>query len=191
MTFRSEPDDTLVRAVRAEPEPPTLRTDPADEQDLIDDEDYQPQPARRWGRLTVALVVLLIAAVGVFAGVQLQRALGSAPRGGGAAAAGGSGGAGYPGRTRSPGADASGVLRGGTPTDAPTDAPAVVGKVSSLKDETLLVTDFGGRRHRVKVSSSTVVTTPYGTALKAGVTVAVSGRAAPDGSVTATAITVR
>lgn len=181
---------------------------PAD--DFLDDEDYLPQQRSGPGRLTVALVAALVLAVGVLGGVWVEKQLG----GGGSAAAGMPGGtargqglpggSGMPGGGGMPGGDASGSA-GGAASSAPGEqagaagrtgsgtatTPVVVGTVSSAAAKSLVVTDLGGTKHTVGVTSTTTVTTPYGHGpLEKGDTVSVSGSTASDGSVTATGLTV-
>jgi len=109
--------------------------------------------------------------------------------GGGAAGAGGSGASAAPGNGASAAPDGTGAQAGTGSSTSTT--PVVVGTVSSIGARSLVVTDLGGTKHTVAVSSTTTSTTPYGHgALKRGDTVAVAGSTGSDGSVTATGVTV-
>ena len=189
---------------------------------FLDDEDYLPQERRGPGRLTIALVAVLVLAVGVLGGVWVQKQLGTTasasgfgPGAGAGAGAGGTGQRGYGGTgtgaggtgtgaggtggtgTGTGGAGTGGDTTGGTGTGGSTNgsgtaaAPAVVGTVTTAGKKSLVVTDLGGTKHTVTLTDATTVTTAYTHgALKTGDTVAVAGKAAADGSVAATGITV-
>ncbi|GAB2586189.1 hypothetical protein [Microlunatus antarcticus] len=179
---------------------------------FLDDEDYLPQERRGPSRLTVGLIAALVLALGVLGGVWVEKQLGSANSAvgqgmpGGASGQGfpngGTGGQGMPGGTSSgqalPGGAASGSTgnqagaggRSGGGSTAPS-TPVVVGTVSSSGTKSLVVTDLGGTKHTVVITSTTTVTAPYGhNSLEAGDTVAVTGTTTSDGSVTATSVTV-
>jgi hypothetical protein len=192
------PGDYTGETATAEPTTAEPDDDVADASaSFLDDEDYLPQERRGLGRLTIALVAALVLAVGVLGGVWVEKQLGSSsaaasglpagmPSGQGFPGAGG--GAGAPGGAAS-GASGGGAGSGGGSTTSTT--PAVVGTVSSTTAKSLVVTDLGGTKHTVTVTSSTTVTTPYGHgSLETGDTVAVSGSTGSDGSVAATGVTV-
>jgi hypothetical protein len=193
-----QPSDDTAEINTAEINSVTLPTAPPAD---ADEEDYPPQPPRRVGRLTVALLAALIAGVGVLVGVQIERMAG----GQGSVAPGTAvpSGAGFPGgasqgsgRRGVPGGDDQGQLQPGSPTSSDSANGsarlAVVGTVAAVHKSAVTVTDLGKSKHEVKITSSTTVTKPYRRgALRAGDTVAVTGSTASDGSITATNITVR
>lgn len=109
-----------------------------------------------------------------------------APGGG---ASGAAGGGAQPGTASGSAGGSAGGAGIGSGTGTST-TPAVVGTVTSTAAKSLVVTDLGGTRHTVTVTSSTTLTTPYGHALKAGDTVAVTGTAGSGGAVSATGLTV-
>lgn len=203
------------------PDEPTSAADEAgssleDDGSFLDDEDYLPQERRGPGRLTVALVAALVLAIGVLGGVWVQKQLGSSQSFGAAGgqgvtrrAAGGQGmpGGGAAGGQGMPGGDAPAASGGDASSGSGTGAapetgsgasasgtsttPAVVGTVSSTSTKALVVTDLGGTKHTVTVTSATTLTAPYGHgSLARGDTVAISGSTSSDGSVTATGVTV-
>jgi len=181
---------------------------------FLDDEDYLPQERRGPGRLTIALVAALVLAVGLLGGVWVQKQFGSsqssaaagqrvpggAPGGqgvpggssGGQGVPGGAaGGQGVPGGTSSAAAGGAASQAGSGSGSGTSATPAVIGTVSSTSSKSLTVTDLGGTKHAVTISSTTTVTAPYGhSALKNGDTVAVSGSTGSDGSVNATGLTI-
>jgi len=178
---------------------------------FLDDEDYLPQDRRGPGRLTVALVAALVLTVGVLGGVWVEKQLGSTTSAAGRGMSGGAGGQGFPaGGTGGQGMPGGGTGGQGVPGGAPSSSagtetgagggspsgstpatPLVVGTVASSSTKSLVVSDLGGTRHTVAVTSTTTVTTPYGHgSLEAGDTVSVTGTTTSDGSVTATGVTV-
>jgi Domain of unknown function (DUF5666) len=193
-----QPSDDTAEINPVEINPVTVpAAPPAD----LDEEDYLPRPPRRVGRLTVALLVTLIASLGVLGGVQIERmAGGQGSVGSGTAVRSGAGfpgGAGQgSGRRGPPGGGDQGQMQPGSPTSsASANASArlaVVGTVAAVHESTVTVTDLGKSKHEVKISSSTTVTKPYRRgALRVGDTVAVTGSTASDGSITATNIIIR
>ena len=181
--------------VQIEPQPGTNS-----DNRFLDDEDFLPQEHRGPGRLTMALVTVLVLAMGALGGIWIQKQFGnqSPATAMPAGAQGFPGGrpSGMPGGQRMPGGNASGAQQGGSDStggSAEADAPVVVGTVTSVnaKASSLVVTDLGGHAHQVKISSSTTLTMPYAHGeLKAGDTVSIVGSASGE-IVTATAITVR
>ena len=149
---------------------------------------------RRFGKLTFALAGVLIAVVGFFVGVQVQKgqsddsSAGGLPSGftppaglgGGGTARGGSGGAGGSG-------NASG---GGGNTPRGGGGNVTFGQVKLVDGGNLYVTDAQGNTVKVSAASAQITTSQPGTLndLKPGETVIVQGRAAKDGTVNATSV---
>ncbi len=107
---------------------------------------------------------------------------GNAGQGGGGQ--GGAGGAGQGGT--------GGSAAGGTAASGDTGAaPVAVGTISAISGQTLTLTDFGGNKITVKLAAGATVTTPGLSGPTVGAPVSVVGTKAPDGTVTATAVTVR
>ncbi|HEY6687192.1 MAG TPA: DUF5666 domain-containing protein [Propionibacteriaceae bacterium] len=195
-----QPSDDTAEINTAEINSVTLPTAPPAD---VDEEDYLPQPPRRVGRLTVALLAALIAGLGVLGGVQIERMAGGQGSVGSGTAAPVPSGAGFPGgasqgsgRRGPPGAGDQGQMQPGSPTSSDSAngsaQVAVVGTVAAVHESAVTVTDLGKSKHEVKITSSTTVTNPYRRgALRAGDTVAVTGSTASDRSITATNITVR
>lgn len=184
----------------------------ADDLDLIDPVWTSP---RRVSRLTVLLVVGLVATSGFAAGVLMQRhhdaGLISASAGGAAAARnlargnglGGFGGtpgqADPPGRPGIGGGEAgpgqsamgpNGRSAGGDPGSS-AGTPVVVGTVVSVGSGALVVQNFAGTKVTVRVPAGTPVTAVGLTGLRPGATVSVIGTKASDGTVTASMVTSR
>ena len=114
-------DDTEINPVEMNPPEIGTMIVPAAPPTDLDEEDYLPQPPRRMGRLTVALLVTLIAGVGVLGGVQIERmAGGQGSVGSGTAVPSGAGfpgGAGQgSGRRGPPGDGDQGQPQPGSPT---------------------------------------------------------------------------
>jgi hypothetical protein len=183
--------------------------EPADEDlDLIAEVDHRPS------RTTMLLIAGILASLAFIGGVVVQKHYGETTSGGTAGAAAGfgartggygaaggfpGGGQGFPGAAggapAGTGADAAGGTGGGTAGGATTTAtPVVVGKVTKLSGSRLTVKNLGGKSVKVKVPEGATITLVAGkslTALKVGATVSVAGKSGADGTVTATAITVR
>jgi len=191
------PEDSGVGGVEADEE---LDLGELDEVDA----DLLPAASRRpLSRLTGLLIVGVVAAGAFGAGVTVQKAHdGSLTGGGGAQAAGFGGGGGF--RGGGGGGAGGGGFGGGRGTGAgqggaaaagsAAGVPAVVGQVVSVKGNTLVVRNFGGRTITVTIPDGTTVTrqTPLDlTALKAGTVVAVEGTTGQNGTVTATSVTAR
>lgn len=168
------------------------------------DADFVPQPPHRTGRITLALSAALLIAAGLLGGVLIQKNRASSS--GATARNGAFAGANFPafgGGEFSAGlgrrAGASGTGAGGTGTDTPGDQaatpsqiPAVIGTVASIKKSSLVVRNFGDKSINVTVTATTQITTRgLNHPLKTGDQVVVVGTTASDGTVTATSITVR
>jgi hypothetical protein len=118
-----------------------------------------------------------------------QRGSGQGGSGQGGSGQGGSGqaGAGQGGSGQGSGSSGSGDGGGG----ASGATPVAVGTITSVSGQTMVVTDFGGNKITVTVPPTATVTTPGLTSPAVGAPVSVVGTKAADGSVTATAVTVR
>jgi hypothetical protein len=180
--------------------------DEFDEADDVDEVDADLLPAGSRGpmtRMTALLGVAVVAAAAFGAGVAVQKhhdaALTSATTGAQAAGFGGGGfrgqggqGGGF-GGGRQNGGQGGGAGAGAVGAGAAT-TPVVVGQVVSVRGNTLVVRNFGGRTITVTIPEGTTVTrsTTVGLKdLKAGTSVAVQGSTGADGTVTATSVTAR
>lgn len=206
-------DDTQEIPVTAAPLPVDFAVEPDD----IDD-DFLPKPKQRIGKLTVALVALVLLGGGFLIGVDVQkgRPTSASDRGGalrsafagrggtggtGGTGTGGFGGFGGFGGTATGGTGAGGTGAGGTGTGSAgsggagtggATTPAVIGTIASVSGSTIVVKNFGGQSVTVKLSSSTAVTKTVPTsALTKGETVTVVGTKGSDGSVAATSVSAR
>jgi hypothetical protein len=157
------------------------------------DDDFIPKPPFRFTPLSIGLLALIVIGAGFIGGVLVQKhhdqGSTSSARSGTARVGG------FPGGAAGEGFGAAGGTGTATATGTGTSAtaaatPAVIGTVSSVSGQTLVVKNLGGKSVTVHLSSTTTVTTSWGAALKAGQTVSVTGPSATDGSVTATAVTV-
>ena len=204
-------DTTLPELLRVGNEPDFEAPPPVDDED-----DFVLPPSRgKLPRATLVLGALVILAVGVLGGVEVQkhegtsttaggfaaragraRGTGAAGAGGlegfGAAGAGGFGAAGGTGTSGGAGG-ATGAAGGttGTATTTPAVAPIAIGTVVSLKGSTLVVKDLGGNTRTITLGSGVTLTTSApltATSLKAGDTVTVSGTTAANGTSTATTV---
>ncbi len=171
-----------------------------------DDDDFAPRPRYKVGALTVILAALLVAGGGFLVGAQIQKHEGGSGTSstaaafarraaaggfaGGAAGAGGTGGfAGGAGGGAGAGTRTGSGATGGTSTPA---VPAAIGTVVSVSGQTMVLKNLGGQQVTVHLSATTTVTKTIGAAdLAAGQTVAVTGTAAADGSVTATNVKIQ
>ncbi|MGX7679888.1 DUF5666 domain-containing protein [Jatrophihabitans sp. DSM 45814] len=195
-----------------EPEQTSVAPD-IDWDDANSDADFIPKPPFRLGTLSIALVGLIIVGVGFLGGVLVQKhhdkgSSATAGRGGAGAtfggtraAAGGAGAGGFGGQRGgaegatggfggSGGFGTTGTGSGGQP-GAGTAIPAVIGTVSSLTGRNMIVQNLGGKKVPVLLAASTVVTAKYGSILKVGASVAVSGSAAANGLISATSVAVQ
>ncbi len=174
----------------------TLETpygDPALLPEGDDDLDLAPPPRRHLGALTGTLLAGLLAAGtfaggvlaqkshdrGLLAGATVGRAGRAAAFAGGGVAGGGLGG---------------GASGGGARSDAAAAGPVVIGTVVSSTATSLVVKNFAGRTVTVSLSEGTAVTRSTAVApaaLRPGTAVSITGTTAPNGSVTATAVTSR
>jgi hypothetical protein len=161
---------------------------PADDYDY----DYDIAPARRMPRTTLALLIGVLIAGGFASGVLVQKrhdkGLGSSA----SALPAGFPTGGFPGANSANSANsANGATTG---TRAATSGPVLVGTVVSVSGTTITVKDLGGTTHTVATTATTTVAKQEQqklTDLTAGQTVSVNGTKADDGSVTATAVTLR
>jgi len=159
----------------------TLYGDPALSPEGDDDLDLAPPPRRHLGALTGTLLAALLAA-GTFAGGVLAQK--SHDRGLLAGAT--------VGRAGRAAAFAGGLGGGGSGTAA--TGPVVIGTVVSSTATSLVVKNFAGRTVTVSLSEGTAVTRSTAVApaaLRPGTAVSITGTTAPNGSVTATAVTSR
>jgi hypothetical protein len=171
-----------------------------------DDLDLLAEVNRKPSRATVLLIAGILATLAFVGGVAVQKHFGgtsaavgpgaggfSGRPGGTAGGYGGfGGGAGFGGQPGAGGAGTTGGTTGGTGSAAAT--PVVVGTVTKLSGSTLVVKNLGGKSVKVKVPEGASITLVAGkrlTTLKTGATVNVAGTTAPDGTVTATSVTVR
>ena len=184
----------------AKENPDESATEVYDAVDVVDDYDYDTdEPHRTWPKMTLALLAGVLMAVAFTGGVLAQKkndtgltsAATSLPAGfpGGSAGGGALGGAGGPGGTGSAGGT-------GTTTGTATTGPVLVGTVVAVSGAatTVTVKDLGGTKHTVTTTGTTTVTKQVQkkiTDLAAGDTVSINGKRATNGSVAATAFTIR
>ena len=166
----------------------TLYGDPALLPEGDDDLDLAPPPRRHLGALTGTLLAGLLAA-GTFAGGVLAQK--SHDRGLLAGAT-----VGRAGRTAAfaGGAGGGGAGGGGAGSGTAAAGPVVIGTVVSSTGTSLVVKNFAGRTVTVSLGEGTAVTRSTAVApaaLRPGTAVSITGTTAPDGSVTATAVTSR
>ncbi len=186
------------------PEPPTGPTEWDSPYDPEDDELELPAHRRRVGLLTMVLSLLLVAGLGVYGGVRLQKSRsssssgttasalasalasrfgGTGTRGAGAGATGARGAGAFAGFGGGTGGSGAGGLGGGS----------TVGTVKLVDGNTIYLSQTDG-------SIVKVTTTPTGTtvtktvpssvsALQPGETLVVQGSTGSDGTVTATRVT--
>lgn len=160
----------------------TLYGDPALSPEGDDDLDLAPPPRRHLGALTGTLLAGLLAA-GTFAGGVLAQK--SHDRGLLAGAT--------VGRAGRAAAFAGGGF-GGAGSGTAATGPVVIGTVVSSTATSLVVKNFAGRTVTVSLGEGTAVTRSTAVApaaLRPGTAVSITGTTAPDGSVTATAVTSR
>jgi hypothetical protein len=178
----------------------TSHDDPDDDLFHIDDDAFtRPRRTNGWTRLIVAALVGVVGFGGgvlaqkshdvelVSSGAFAGRARSGAGGPGGSGRGGAPGGAGWPG-----GPGGSGGSGGsGEAASADTALPAVVGTVTAVAAARLVVTNFAGTAVAVTITPTTTVTLVGTTSLATGLSASAVGTKAADGSVTATAITVR
>jgi hypothetical protein len=169
-----------------------------DSQDL----DLLAEVDRRPTRTTMILLVAIAVAVAFACGAMVQRHHGGAASEGRDAVAEGAGPGADGGFGRRPGGGALEPEDGAQPpleaagakVGATQAVPVVVGTVTKVSASALTVKNLGGKSVPVKLPPGATVTLVAGRALvslKVGATVSVAGKAAADGTVTATAVTVR
>jgi len=189
----------------------TLETpygDPALSPEGDDDLDLAPPPRRHLGALTGTLLAGLLAAGtfaggvlaqkshdrGLLAGATVGRAGRTAAFAGGGFAGGGFAGGGFAGGGFAGGAGGGGAGGGGAGSGTAAAGPVVIGTVVSSTGTSLVVKNFAGRTVTVSLGEGTAVTRSTAVApaaLRPGTAVSITGTTAPDGSVTATAVTSR
>lgn len=155
------------------------------EQTLTDDVDLTEDTRVRPSRLTIGLVCA-IAAVLVFTGGAVVQKHWGAP------SAAPAGPAGFSGARAGGYGPAGAVPRGTTGSGGAT--PVVVGTVSRLTSSRMIVRNLGGKSVTVELPAGVTVSLVKQSRLPSlakGATVSVAGRAASDGTVTATSVTVR
>lgn len=153
-------------------------------------EEATPPPRRRlFTPLTAVLAAALLLAVGVFAGIRIQKHFGTSSRSGGAAgfaAAFGGGGA----RASTSGGRAGAFGGQGA---VGSSGNFVTGQVAFIKGSTLYVTDQSGATVKVTTKPTTTVsktTTVKPKTIRPGDTVVVIGSKGKSGAVAATSITL-
>jgi len=179
----------------------TLETpygDPALSPEGDDDLDLAPPPRRHLGALTGTLLAGLLAA-GTFAGGVLaqkshDRGLLAGATVGRAGRTAAFAGGGFAGGGFAGGAGGGGAGGGGAGSGTAAAGPVVIGTVVSSTGTSLVVKNFAGRTVTVSLGEGTAVTRSTAVApaaLRPGTAVSITGTTAPDGSVTATAVTSR
>ena len=164
--------------------------------DDADDEDFAPRPRQRYGVLSGLLVLALAIALGFLGGEIVQKHYGTAASATGvtarrAAFAGGEGGFGGFGAGTGTGAGTGARAGTGNAGTGAAATPAVIGTVASIKGNTLVVKNLGGKSVTVQLAAATTITVSVkNKALKAGQTVAVTGTTAK-GIVTARSVVVQ
>ncbi|HEY5155573.1 MAG TPA: hypothetical protein VIJ47_12615 [Acidimicrobiales bacterium] len=175
-------DDTETRT---DPEGPEADADYVDE-----DDDFLPARRRRLGPLTVGLALVLVAALGVYGGIQAQKHLGKATTTAAPAFAGrGLGGGFGPGAATGP-TQAGGTGSSGGPAGA--QGGAVFGTIKLVDGTTIYVTASDGSITKVTTAPATTISRSVSAAaadLQPGQTVVVQGAAGADGTVAATRVT--
>lgn len=186
----------------AKEKPHESATEVYDAVDVVDDYDYvydTDEPHRTWPKITLALFVGVLMAVAFTGGVLAQKRNDT-----GLASAATSLPAGFPAGFPGGGAAGGGGALGGTgpavdgtgTTGAATTGPVLIGTVVAVSGAatTFTVKDLGGTTHTVTTTGTTTVTKQVQkkvTDLAAGDTVSINGKRATNGSVAATALTIR
>jgi len=174
--------------------PDESATEVYDAVDVVDDYDYDTdEPRRAWPKITLALFVGVLMAVAFTGGVLAQKRNDA-----GLTSAATSLPAGFP--AGFPGGGAVGgtgsAVDGTGSTGAATTGPVLVGTVVAVSGAgtTVTVKDLGGTKHTVTTTGTTTVTKQSQekvTDLATGDTVSINGKRATNGSVAATAFTIR
>ena len=194
-----DPELTIDRPAKEIPD--ESATEVYDGADVVDDYDYDTdEPHRTWPKTTLALFVGVLMAAAFTGGVLAQKkndaGLTSAATSLPAGFPGGNPGGGAPGGGGVPGGGGPAAGGTGTTTGAATTGPVLVGTVVSVSGAatTFMVKDLGGATHTVTTTGTTTVTKQLQkkvTDLAAGDTVSINGKRATNGSVAATAFTIR
>jgi Domain of unknown function (DUF5666) len=188
-------DPGLTKDSLAKEDPEESATEVYDAVDVVDDYDYDTdEPHRTWPKITLALFVGVLMAVAFTGGVLAQKRNDT-----GLTSAATSLPAGFPGGFPGGGAaGGTGPAAGGTgtTTGATTTSPVLVGTVVAVSGAatTFTVKDLGGTNHTVTTTGTTTVIKQEQkkvTNLAAGDTVSINGKRATNGSVAATAFTIR
>ena len=192
MTTASEARDPAVGAVDGNGHEPDAA---GPEPDYVDDpEDFLPARRQRMGLLTVALLLLLVAALGVFGGVKLQESRAKTTTAAPTFAAGRGTGAGFGGfgQAGTTGTAAAGAQGAGGQGAGGQGTGATVGTVKLVDGDAIYVTTSDGSIVKVKTTpgSTTITRSVSGAAadLQPGQTVVVQGAAGADGTVAATRV---
>jgi hypothetical protein len=165
--------------------------------DVLDDEVVPPRRRRRLSPLTAALVLVLVAACGVYAGVRLQKDRGGSSSsstlsalasrfaaGGTGSRTGRTGFAGTFGGTGTGGTGGAGASGGA--------GGATFGTVKLVDGDNIYVTTSDGSIVKVKTSGTTTITKTAPakvSQIEPGETVVVRGSAGTDGTVAASSVT--
>jgi hypothetical protein len=165
-----------------------------------DPEDFLPPPRTRLGKATLVLSAIVLIGGGFLIGVAVQKHHGTststaAPRFGNFARGEGAGAFANTGNFPNFGAGGtapSGTGSTGSGTSTATGVPAVIGTITKVTGDTIVVKNFAGKEMTVKLTSTTAVSNANPTSgLKAGETVTVRGTTASNGTVTATAVSAK
>lgn len=191
-------DNTAFDAVEADA---TERTSPIATQapegwddQFPEDEFDEPTPRSRLPLITKLLAAVLVCGLFFTAGSFAQKNFGpsTSPTVAGIPdfPAGGFPSGGFPGADQAAGAPSG--AGSGTTTSA--TGPAVIGKVTKVDGDTIIVEDFAGTTHVVKTDTSTKIigesTLPLDD-LNTGSSVTVTGSTDDDGTINATRVTAR
>jgi hypothetical protein len=196
----SDPDDSDADV--GDPDDSDADVSDPDDSDA-DDGDFAPRPRQRLGALSGLLMLALAVALGFLCGEIVQKHYGTAAnasattgrlagaRGANGNFAAGEGGGFGNGAGTGTGRGTGTGATTGTGTTPTTAVPAVIGTVSSIKGNTVVVTNLGGKKVTVHLTNATTVTVSVSRrVLKVGQTVAVSGSTA-NGVVTARTVVVQ
>jgi hypothetical protein len=171
-------------------------------EDEDDPEDFLPPPRKRLGKTTLVLCAIVLIGGGFLIGITVQKHHGTSSRSGTSrfgnfAARGGSANfsnfasgatAGLP---NFGGSGSTGSADAGSGASSATGVPAVIGTITKVTDNSIVVKNFGGKEITVKLTDKTAVSNATPTAgLKSGQTVTVRGTTS-NGTVTATAVSAK